>query len=96
MQHREKSICLSDALMSSYEYTIFFEPDEEGGYNVVVPAMPEICTYGDTLDEAGAMALDAIRCVVEGNLKRGEEIPKDITIEKQPVKERLTLQIQPA
>lgn len=96
MKRKENTAILKDELMKAYQYTVFFEPDEDGGYNVVVPAMPEICTYGDTLEEARAMALDAIRCVVEGNLKRGENIPKDIKIEKQPVKERLTLQLQPA
>ena len=30
--------------MKEYKYTVFFEPAEEGGYIVRVPAMPEICT----------------------------------------------------
>ncbi len=46
--------------MSEYRYTVLFEPLPEGGYNVIVPAFPEICTFGDTLEEARAMALDAI------------------------------------
>ena len=32
----------------------------EGAYNVQVPAIPEICTYGETLEEARQMAQDAI------------------------------------
>ena len=35
--------------MKEYSYTVFFEPQKEGGYNVVVPAIPEICTFGNTL-----------------------------------------------
>ena len=42
--------------MAEYHYTVFFEPLEEGGYNVVVPAIPEICTFGETLEEARGMA----------------------------------------
>jgi predicted RNase H-like HicB family nuclease len=34
----------------------------EGGYSVVVPAIPEICTFGETLPEARRMAKDAVRC----------------------------------
>jgi predicted RNase H-like HicB family nuclease len=61
-----------------YGYTTLFEPLPEGGYNVVVPAIPEICTYGQTLSEAREMARDAIRCYVESAIKTGEPIPNDI------------------
>ena len=61
--------------MKVYEYTVFFERAKEGGYIVRVPAMPEICTEGDTLKEAQAMAEDAIRCVIGNNTKLGEPIP---------------------
>ena len=87
---------LNGDMMSQYQYTVIFEPAEEGGYNVVVPAFPEICTQADTLDEARAMALDAIQCVIEGNLKRKEPIPKDVSIQHEPVKERLILDLQHA
>ena len=30
--------------MKVYNYTVIFEPEEEGGYDVIVPAIPEICT----------------------------------------------------
>ena len=63
--------------MSEYRYTVFFEPVPEGGYNVIVPAFPEICTFGDTLEEARAMATDAIRCVLESMRANHETIPPD-------------------
>ena len=50
----------------------------EGGFNVVVPATPEICTYGETVAEAREMARDAIRCYLESALKTGEPIPGDV------------------
>ena len=61
-----------------YGYTTLFEPLPEGGYNVLVPAIPEICTYGETLEEAREMARDAIRCYLESALKTGEPIPGDV------------------
>ena len=64
--------------MSEYKYTVILHPLPEGGYNVVVPAIPEICTFGETLAEAREMAQDAIRCFLESALKAGEPIPKDI------------------
>ncbi len=72
-----------------YQYTVYFEPLDEGGYNVLVPAMPEICTFGATLEEARAMARDAIRCVLESVLKNGEPIPQDV----EPARERVSVSV---
>lgn len=72
--------------MKQYQYTVLFEP-QEGGYNVIVPAIPEICTFGETMEEARAMAEDAIRCYLESALKHGEPIPKDA----EPTTERLAV-----
>ena len=63
--------------MKIYNYTVIFEPLEEGGYDVIVPAISEICTFGETLEEARKMAEDAIRCYLESALKRKEPIPED-------------------
>ena len=64
--------------VAQYGYTTIFEPLPEGGFSVLVPAIPEICTYGDTLEEAREMARDAIRCFLESALKTGEAIPSDV------------------
>ena len=72
--------------MRVYNYTVIFEPVKEGGYNVVVPAIPEICTFGETVEEARAMAEDAIRCYIESALKEREPIPED----KEPSVERVS------
>lgn len=82
--------------MKIYNYTVFFEPLEEGGYNVVVPAIPEICTFGETLEEARTMAEDAICCYLESAIQLGEEIPLDISIDREPVKERLAITLKAA
>jgi len=51
----------------------------EGGYNVLAPAIPEICTFGETLEEAREMAGDAIRCYLESALETSEPIPSNIS-----------------
>ncbi|HVA62449.1 MAG TPA: type II toxin-antitoxin system HicB family antitoxin [Terriglobales bacterium] len=59
-------------------YTVVFEPLPEGGYGVSVPAIPEITTFGATLEEARGMAKDALRCFLESALEAGEPIPCDL------------------
>ncbi len=64
--------------MAEYSYTTVFEPLPEGGFSVLVPAIPEICTFGATLEEARGMARDAIRCYLESVILTGEPIPADL------------------
>ena len=75
--------------MKTYNYTVIFEPAKEGGYNVIVPAIPEICTFGETLEEAREMAGDAIRCYLESAIKEMEPIPDD----REPSLERIAVSI---
>ncbi len=72
-----------------YSYTVIFEPVKEGGYNVVVPAIPEICTFGDNMEEARLMARDAIRCYLESAIKGNEPIPED----KEPSMEQIAVNV---
>jgi predicted RNase H-like HicB family nuclease len=60
-----------------YDFTILFEPAEEGGYIVRCPALPGLVTEGNTLAEARAMALDAIRAYIESLRRDGLRIPED-------------------
>jgi antitoxin HicB len=69
--------------MSEYGYRVIYEPIAEGGYHVIVPALPGIITYGRTLDEAREMAQDAIICHLQGLIKDHEEIPDDPYVEQQ-------------
>ena len=57
------------------KFAVVLEPEEEGGFTVRVPALPEIITYGKDEEEALAMAEDAIRLVLEDMTARGEPIP---------------------
>jgi antitoxin HicB len=49
----------------------------ESGYQVTVPLLPGVITYGRTEEEALEMATDAIRCHLDGLRKSGEEIPDE-------------------
>ena len=73
--------------MQEYRYTVVFEKAPEGGYNVVVPAIPEICTFGESLEEAREMARDAIQCFLESARATGEPIPADV----EPATEQVAL-----
>ena len=56
-------------------FAVVLDPEEDGGFTVRVPALPEIVTYGETEQEALTMAEDAIRLVLEDRAIRGEPIP---------------------
>jgi predicted RNase H-like HicB family nuclease len=48
-----------------YNFTAIFEPAEEGGYVVYIPALPGCATQGDTFEEAEFMIKDAIKgCLI--------------------------------
>ena len=61
--------------MKEHAFDVIFEPLAEGGYLVIVPSLPGIITYGEDLNDAKRMALDAIRCHCEGLIKDWEPIP---------------------
>lgn len=64
--------------MSEREYTIILHPDlDDGGYTVTVPALPGVVTEGDTLEEAIAMAKDAIVCHLDALRATGRPIPEE-------------------
>ncbi len=63
--------------MSELKYTAIFEPSEESGYTVHVPALEGLITEGDSLDDAISMAKDAIRCHIEALIKQGLPVPDE-------------------
>ena len=64
--------------MNEYQYTVILYPEpDEGGYSVIVPALPGCVTQGETLEEAIAMAKDAIRLYVETLRAEGEPVPEE-------------------
>ena len=48
----------------SYVFSVVLEPQEEGGFTVLVPALPEVVTEGDSEEEALTNAEEAIRAIL--------------------------------
>lgn len=65
-------------MANKLSYTITLRPEPEGGFTVLVPALPEIVTYGRDEEEALRMALEAIELALEVRRDDGDEIPADI------------------
>ena len=64
--------------MKKREYTVVLIPEpEEGGYSVIVPALPGCVTQGDTIEEAIAMAQDAIAGWIAVADKHGESVQEE-------------------
>jgi antitoxin HicB len=58
-------------------FNIVLRPEPEGGFTVIVPALPGCVTYGRTLAEAKKMAKDAISGYVASLRKHNEPVPTD-------------------
>jgi antitoxin HicB len=75
-----------------YSYSVIFEPAEEGGYLVHVPALG-VSTQGETLEEARALAADAIHGALESHRTHGETIPDDVELNLSPHVERISVDL---
>ncbi len=60
--------------MAEVRYAVVLEPDA-GAFSVIVPAFPEIHTFGSTAEEALVMARDAIELSIAVRRDAGQEIP---------------------
>ncbi len=64
-------------MTTSYSYSVILEPQEGGGFSVLVPALPEVVTEGDNEQEALANAEEAIRAIIEYRQEQGIALPSD-------------------
>ncbi len=79
-----------------YNFTVLFEPAQEGGYVVTCPALPGLVSEGETLQEAREMAKEAIVGYLESLRKDGLPIPTDPQSLPTPVKEEITVSLETA
>lgn len=79
--------------LSEYGYRVIYEKLAEGGFQVIVPALLGIVTYGRTIEEAREMAQDAITCHLKGLLKDNEDIPEDPFTAENPITEELKIAV---
>ena len=63
--------------MKTLNYRIRLEKEEDGGYTVIVPALTGCVTFGETVEEAIAMAKEAIEGYIETLIDLGKEVPTD-------------------
>ena len=61
----------------TYSFSVILEPQPDGGYTVLVPALPEMVTEGDTERQALLNTEEAIRAVVDYRRAHGLTIPPD-------------------
>jgi predicted RNase H-like HicB family nuclease len=62
-------------------YPIVIHKDRGSDYGVTVPDLPGCFTAGRTLDEALAMAKEAIELHLEGMIEQGEAVPRPGAVE---------------
>jgi predicted RNase H-like HicB family nuclease len=87
-------MALNQALATAHlTFTAVFEPAEEGGYVVTFPAIPNLATQGETLDEARAMAGDCLRCYLEGLAADGRPLPEG-EAPREAVREAITVDLE--
>ena len=59
-------------------YTIVVEPEEGGGYFVVIPVLPGCFTHGRTIEECQERAVEAIEVHIAGLQAAGELVPEEV------------------
>ncbi|MBV8839120.1 MAG: type II toxin-antitoxin system HicB family antitoxin [Alphaproteobacteria bacterium] len=64
-------------MAENFSFSVVLEPQEGGGFTVLVPALPEVVTEGETEQEALANAEEAIRAVLAYRRDQGLLIPSD-------------------
>lgn len=64
------------------KFRVILEPNELGGYTVIVPSLSGCISEGDTRDEALANIKEAIELYIESLQADGEPIPSEEAIEE--------------
>lgn len=59
-----------------WKFPARFEPQPDGGFCVSFRDIPEALTQGDTLEEAQAMALDALVTALDFYFEGGNRVPE--------------------
>lgn len=76
-----------------FTFTAVYETAEEGGYVVSFPALPGLVTEGNTLDEARAMATDAVHGYLEALQKDGRPLPESEEHGAEVIRDEVTVKL---
>lgn len=63
--------------MKTHTYRTLLNKEPEGGYTVIVPALPGCVTYGENLEHALEMAKEAIALYLESLSAHDDPIPNE-------------------
>ncbi|MBN8957043.1 MAG: type II toxin-antitoxin system HicB family antitoxin [Rhizobiales bacterium] len=63
------------------QYIALIHKDADSDYGVSFPDLPGVITVGSTLDEARAMAAEALALHLEGMAEDGEAVPEPSSLE---------------
>jgi antitoxin HicB len=74
-------------------YNILLQLEPEGGYTVTCPSLPGLVTYGETLEEARTMAVEAIEAYLESLHAEDEPIPESDVVEPRPLVEPVRVRL---
>jgi len=61
--------------MKTLRFSVMLRKEDDGTFTVIVPSLPGCLTFGRTVEEALAMAKEAIEGFVACMSARGEEVP---------------------
>ena len=74
---------------NEYSFTAVYESLKEGGYQVTVPLLSGLVTYGRDFEEAKKMVRDAIVCYLESLKKDKQDIPSENSL----LQEKITVHV---
>ena len=63
--------------MKQLTYKVLLNPEPEGGFTATVPSLPGCITYGETVNEAMLMAVEAIVLYIDSLVAHDEKVPDE-------------------
>lgn len=64
-------------MKKNLNYNVIFRSEPEGGFTAIVPSLPGCVTYGNSVEEAKKMVIDAIKGYIVSLKKHKEPVPTD-------------------
>ena len=68
--------------MRSYQYPANFAPEEQGGFVITFPDVPEAVTQAETVEQCIEEAADALEEALIGRINTGDEIPQASAVQE--------------
>jgi predicted RNase H-like HicB family nuclease len=78
---------------AEHAYNVLLQPEPEGGFTVTCPSLPGLVTYGETLEEARAMAADAIEGYLECLMEDGLPLPDSDPVAVPPLVDQIRVKL---